>query len=337
MTPQEFSAESNFLATLASGTGLTPSVVARLVRSASHCYKKFEIPKRDGGRREIRQPSREIKLLQRWCIREVIARLPVHLAALAYRPMVGINVTAEKHSHGRFLLHLDFENFFPSITQQDLIELCQRNASRLRPHIQCDEDIFAFTKLVCCDGRLTIGAPSSPPLSNAVMCEFDMELWAACQANLIIYTRYADDLYFSSNTPGSLAVVGGLVEKALRNAPCPRLVLNPAKTRRSSKKRQRRVLGLVLSTEDRVSLGRERKRQIRARVYRGALGQLKPDEIVSLNGMLAFARSIEPDFVASLKRRYGDAVAQGIRFDPTFRRRGLRRQRRTRGASASRS
>lgn len=337
MTPHLFAADSNFIAALADGTGLTRPIVASLIRSASHRYKSFEIPKHDGGRREIHQPSREIKLLQRWCVREIISRFPVHLAAMAYRPSLGIRATAQAHARARFLLHLDFQNFFPSITQEDLLALTLEHASRLRPHIQSLEDAAAFTKLVCRNGRLTIGAPSSPPLSNAVMCEFDTHLWAACQSHLIVYTRYADDLYFSSNTPAALAVVEGLVADTLRGVRCPRLELNRDKTTWSSKKRSRCVLGLVLSTEDKVSLGRERKRQIRVRVHLASLGRLNPDDIESLNGMIAFARSIEPDFIKSLQGRYGDDAKRsgcGLRFAPIVKRSGLRRQHKSRATHA---
>lgn len=326
-----------FLSAVAAGTGLAPVTVFKLIRSASHRYKSFPIPKSDGSARIIHQPAREIKLLQRWCVRKIISRFPEHPAALAYKPKTGIKAAAELHGRSRFLLHLDFKNFFPSIKEEDVLALCLENSSRLLPYIQNLDDRKAFCRLVCRNGCLTIGAPSSPALSNAVMHGFDTEVWSVCRHHTIEYSRYADDLYFSSNVPGALKVVAGLVADTLRGVRCPRLELNRDKTSWSSKKRRRRVLGLVLSTEDKVSIGRERKRQIRVRVYLATLGRLKPDEIESLNGMIAFARSIEPDFIKSLQGRYGDDAERsgcGLRFAPKVKRRGLRRQHKSRATHA---
>ncbi len=294
-----------FIENLARGTGLSYSLVDKLVRSASHRYKKFSVPKRGGsGSRTLYQPSREIKLLQRWCVKEVISRLPVHAAAMAYRDRIGIRATADLHAHGRFLCRLDFTDFFPSITARDIHALFVENASRLLPHVEGDDDIQAFCNLTCRRGCLVIGAPSSPALSNAIMREFDDVLWASCQARLICYSRYADDLFFSSNTQDALRPVEDFVAEALRESRCPRLVVNQRKTVRSSMKTGRRVLGLVLSSEKKVSIGRKKKRYTRSLVFKAIGPGLEPAEVSRLNGMLSFFKSVEPSFLASLRKRY---------------------------------
>ena len=64
--------------------GLPESFIHTVARSASHAYKAYSIPKRTGGTRTIYHPSRVLKGLQRWLLRNVIEELPVHAAATAY-------------------------------------------------------------------------------------------------------------------------------------------------------------------------------------------------------------------------------------------------------------
>src|SRR5436305_13792167 len=100
--------------------GLTTEAIERIARSASHNYKTYLVPKRSGGYREIHHPSKQLKGLQRWLLQNVIEHLPVHAAAAAYLKGMSIRANAERHVNSRFLLRIDLQNFFPSITQVDL-------------------------------------------------------------------------------------------------------------------------------------------------------------------------------------------------------------------------
>lgn len=61
-----------------------------MVRTASHHYKTYAIPKRDGGTRTIEHPSKKLKALQRWLLTNVLEGLPVHPAAMAYKKGISI-------------------------------------------------------------------------------------------------------------------------------------------------------------------------------------------------------------------------------------------------------
>lgn len=70
---------------IAADSGLLPRHVERIILTAPLRYKIFEIPKRGGGMREVAQPAREVKTLQRWVVRELKPLLPIHSAATAYQ------------------------------------------------------------------------------------------------------------------------------------------------------------------------------------------------------------------------------------------------------------
>ena len=105
------------------------SELITLLRTAPHRYKIYGVPKRSGkGFRVIAQPSPEIKVLQRWVTTHVLSKYPIHSAAMAYRPNIGIRENAAKHVRQRFLLKMDFKDFFPSIKALDFEQHTQKYA-----------------------------------------------------------------------------------------------------------------------------------------------------------------------------------------------------------------
>ena len=129
------------------------------------------------------------------------------------------------------------------------------------------------------------------------------------------YTRYADDLFFSASAPGVLAAVEAELPIILANIDCPAgLQVNKAKTRHSSKKRRRRVTGLVLGSAGEVSVGRHLKREIRALIHR--YDSLDKDAKTRLAGTLAYINGVEPNVINRLIMKYGAAVIAAARRPP---------------------
>lgn len=292
--------------------GVPVTYIEGLVRSANHLYKVFSIERRGGGqRRTIEQPSRALKFLQRWLIANVLQDVPIHNAAAAY--VVGSNILshAEKHVMNDYLLRLDFRNFFPSITERDLRQHLIRNRSYLH-FAEEDEDLQFVVSVVSRNGGLTIGAPSSPALANQVMYQFDDLLYRWCRERDVTYTRYADDLYFSTLQRDVLRLIRGKVVELLSSIDYPRMSLNDAKTAHTSRKKKRLVTGLSLTSDGRVSLGRKKKREIRGLIHKFDKGSIIPEKISYLAGYLAYARSVEPTFINSLKRKYGENLIRAV-------------------------
>jgi hypothetical protein len=264
------------------------------------------IEKRGGrGRREIAQPTKEIKFLQRMLIKHELATIAIHDAAIAYRPGMSIADHARPHAHGRYLLKLDFKNFFPSIKWPAI-------AHRLTQDTQYTKvELWILRNLICRAAnstsvhQLSIGAPSSPHVSNYVLHEFDSRLTDFCSSLGVRYTRYADDLALSSKTPGTLDDVEQEVRHLLEQLDYLGLQLNEEKSVNVSRKRRRTLVGLTLSNDGHVSIGRDAKRQLRGAIHRAALGTLGPEDTANLRGRLAFVYAVDPAFVDQLLARYG--------------------------------
>lgn len=299
---------------LSSDTMIQASALEYLIRSAPYRYKVFEVEKKGGmGKRTIAQPAREVKALQYWVIDNVLRDFPIHPAAMAYRKGSSIRDNASLHAQQRFLLKLDFADFFHSITAQDF----EAYLAASSPNKWTREEVVQLERILFWNrnraGRLimSIGAPSSPALSNALMFEFDERVQAICRGMTVNYSRYADDLTFSTNFPNILRDVDAHVEGICRDLKHPRLVLRREKTVHASRAGSRRVTGLVLSNAGTVSLGRERKRLIRAEVHHFLSGNMEPEDAIRLRGMLAFVNAAEPTFLDRLRDAYGtDAISR---------------------------
>lgn len=296
----------NLLSVMSLYTGLREHEISRIMSSAPSRYKVFHISKRDGSLREIAQPAPEVKFLQRALMSILLDKLPVHPCATAYVRGGSIRMNAEPHAKNGPILKLDFKNFFPSFKSSDWVNYCHRTGC-----LADDIDIHASSRLLFRRAKgesrlkLAIGAPSSPMLSNILMHEFDIAVLAAVEGQKITYTRYADDMTFSAPRLGYLSDVMRKVARIIRALDSPNLDLNGEKTTLVTKKFRRSVTGLTLTNDGHVSIGRERKRKIRATVHRALLGNLSELEMQVLVGMLAYANAVEPTFIQKLSQHYG--------------------------------
>ncbi|MBN9018038.1 MAG: retron St85 family RNA-directed DNA polymerase [Rhizobiales bacterium] len=302
---------------LALATGMDVGLVGRVLRSAPVRYKTYLIPKRTNGFREISQPAVEVKALQRGLIEILLRDLPVHEAATAYRVGMSIKDNAQRHAGNGPILKMDFKDFFPSIKPRDWISYCTETGVLIDQTDIHLTTLLLFHRPKGTSGmRLAIGAPSSPFLSNALMFNFDKAIAEAVAKDHVRYTRYADDLTFSAPRTGHLVNVEKIVRSVLRGLEYPRLLVNQDKTTRVTRKYGRKVTGLTLTNDGRVSIGHGRKRQIRAAVHHASLGKLDERSLAELKGLLGFANSAEPQFVITLIEKYGADIIHQIQKSP---------------------
>ncbi|QAX83237.1 RNA-directed DNA polymerase [Pseudomonas sp. DTU12.3] len=302
---------------LASKLLISTAELVTFVNTAPYRYKVYTIPKRGGrGVRVIAQPTEVLKVIQRMVLDSFLKDLPVHDCATAYRDGVSIKENAVAHLDSKYLLKMDFSEFFPSINPSDLIlHIKKHKGSVSREDAYAVKKIFFWARKKDPLHRLSIGAPSSPFISNTLMYEFDCKVFDECARVGVNYTRYADDLTFTTNVRGVLFGLLDVVNKICAELTYPKLRINSDKTVFSSKGNNRHITGLVLTNDDKVSLGRERKRYFRSLIHKYSLGELSGEDIYALKGRLAFARHVEPEFYSAVVRKYGaDLIASIMVF-----------------------
>lgn len=287
--------------------------VSAFIFTAPYRYKVYPIPKRNGGFREIAQPSRALKFMQKIIISELEKMLKVHDNAYAYVKGRSIKDNVEKHQQNAYILKVDFCEFFNSITPLDL-EHCLKNngLDSLMSSKELLNKLFFYKKSKKSALSMSIGAPSSPFLSNAIMYNFDSVISNLCSNKNITYTRYADDLTFSTNEKGILYEFIDEIDKVIKDIDSPKLKLNDKKTIFASKKCNRHITGIVINNDGELSIGREKKRYLSSLIHKFSLNVLNEKEVEHLKGYLAYVNKIEPSFIRRMKIKYGVEVVNSI-------------------------
>lgn len=291
-------------------TILEEDYILNVAQTSSQRYKKFHIPKRNGSLRTIFQPSKELKGIQRVIHDEVLKTLPSHIASAAYKEGSSIKKHADQHRKSNYLLRLDFKDFFESISDHDIRTFANQNlVGKISGWTSDDTNLLV--KLATFKGALTIGSITSPLLSDAIRYNLDVALFSFSHELGITYTRYADDLYFSTNNRGVLKTILSKVEDVISNLDYPsQLKINRSKTYHSSKKNKMMVTGLTLTNDYKISIGRAKKREIRSKIYNWS--RLDLEQKRHLSGYLSYIKSVEPAFINTLCSKYGANIIREI-------------------------
>ncbi|WP_318442572.1 retron St85 family RNA-directed DNA polymerase [Photobacterium leiognathi] len=279
-------------------------------------YKVYTIPKRNGGNRTIAHPAKKLKLYQRELIKILDNILPIHPCSFAYKKNTSIKDNAEMHIKNSYLLKMDLSDFFNSIT----FDIVKENLTR--HNIFLTKESYNLLKCIAfwCpsksrDGKfiLSVGAPSSPSLSNFIMYNFDETVNVICKSYNVTYTRYADDLFFSTNEKNTLEKLPNIINFILDTLFKSEININHSKTKFSSKAHNRHITGITLANNCKASIGRERKRNISSQVHKYKLGLLDNTQTKKLQGLIGFAKNIEPEFYQKLEKKYSIDIINKIK------------------------
>ncbi len=235
-------------------------------------YVAFEIPKRSGGMRPIHAPIGLLRQLQEKLNIEFQALYRPHPNAHGFLKERSIVTNAKEHVGKRWVLNVDLLDFFPSVNFGRIRGLFMKPPFDMAPAAAT-----VCAQIVTHRNGLPQGAPTSPVLSNFIAATLDRRLLRLARQNRLAYSRYADDITFSSNAqtfPPALATrevhASGIIsveagdELVLAIAQSG-FAVNPAKVRISSHTAYQSVTGLCVNA--RINVGRRRVRRIRAMLH----------------------------------------------------------------------
>ena len=244
----------------------------------SRAYKSFSVPKRNGGVRQVSSPVHRLKYLQR-LLHESLAKIGGESGAVhGFVKGKSIVTNASNHAARNYVLNLDLEDFFPSITRERIYGRLRRGPYILEPKIAHLIASLATDS----ESRLPQGSPSSPTIANAVASRLDSDMIRLCRSYGCWYTRYADDITISTSrnrlawqiarypsTRGTIPVVLGdaLVDVIEDNG----FRVNHTKTRLQYKSSRQMCTGLIVNT-DRVSPPRKYIRKTRSTLHHWSVG-----------------------------------------------------------------
>lgn len=293
---------------LAVATSLPLSELTSIIDTAPRRYKVYFIRKRNGGWRQIAHPARELKIIQRCTLEKYLSKYPVHAAAAAYVKGRGIIDNALVHASNPWFLKLDFQNFFPSITVGDWRKFREKSPHKIFSNLDRDIDssILFWGEGTPQPRVLSIGAPTSPMVSNIILFDLDASISELAIKHNVNYSRYADDITISGLSSADVLNFEKVLRREVGRLKFPTLTFNDTKRGIFGRGDRRLVTGLVVTPQGTVSLGRERKRMMSALLHKFALNQLDPEKQGILKGMLGLAIATEPALLDRMRLKYGN-------------------------------
>lgn len=295
----------------------------RKVSKTTH-YQRFTIPKKTGGERLISAPMPRLKAAQHWVLETLLKPVAIDAAAHGFVPGRSIVTNAKPHVGAAIVINLDLKDFFPSVGWLRVRGLYQ--SLGYAPQIAtilaliCTE---AEVQQIEIDGRrwfvhasdrhLPQGSPASPAITNLLCRRLDKRLSGLAAKAGFTYTRYADDLTFS--TRDADADVGRLIGMVRRIVTAEGFVVHPDKTRVMRRSRRMEVTGLVVN--DRLGVPRDILRNFKATLFKierdgpeGARWGSAAHVFDAAIGFANFVHMVDPAKGGALKTRVQALIAQ---------------------------
>lgn len=213
-------------------------------------YKEFFIKKKSGGDRQILSPDYKLKLVQRR-LSHVLSLIYMGRASVhGFRQGKSIITNAERHTRHKALLNIDLNDFFPTIHFGRI-----RGILQTFPYNLSKDGATLVAGFCCYKGKLPQGAPTSPIISNMICSRLDHELQQFAYGEHCIYSRYVDDITFSTTNRNGFSqnIIGGghsewvagpkLTEIVTKNG----FKINQKKTRIRFYTERQEVTGLIVN------------------------------------------------------------------------------------------
>lgn len=259
---------------LADLLGYKPQALAYIIYCTplNDKYTNFDIPKKGGGVRTIKAPSPKLKKLQTHlahflygCLKEIDEARNNAAVSYGFREQSTVSANAKNHKRRRYVLNLDIHDFFSAF-----------NFGRVRGYFLKDrnfllkEEVATTIAQIACDGTaLPQGSPCSPVISELIGQILDLRLLRFAKKHGVRYSRYADDLTFSTNQkefPLAVAIQNGpgspdwsLGDNLVQQIKSCGFTVNPSKTRMHVKGSRQMVTGLVVNEKANIKSDYYRK------------------------------------------------------------------------------
>jgi RNA-directed DNA polymerase len=274
----------NNLTDLSRNIGINSSYLNSLIYNSHKFYNSYYLRKKSGGKRMIDAPSIPLKSIQAWILRNILENISISDRAFGFVKSKGIKNNAKVHLGKKYILCTDIRDFFHSTSYNNVKNVFKRIYKN-------QQLVNSLSNLCTYNGYLPQGAVTSPCLSNIIFKEIDDSILSLCNKKNIYYSRYADDLTFSSNDLNKLKEI---LPEIIKICNKKGYKINNDKTRFMSGKKRIVVTGIILNS-NKLSIGRRKKKNIRAALHNYIIKKSKKVKINSLLGDLAFLRDIEPN------------------------------------------
>lgn len=222
-------------------------------------YQYNILAKSNGEPRLIEAPKERLKQIQRKIHSAILSNIPVHNAAHGFVKQKSIKTFVDPHVARPVVIAMDLQHFFMAISAGRIYRMFQK--------LGYSEEISTLLKGLCTHAtpetyinrindsqekkrlraeHLPQGAATSPTLANIAAFNLDVRVSAAAQSLGFEYTRYADDMAFSSENFNA-SRNQRLINLVTRIAQFEGFAINKRKTRIMTQAQRQKLVGIVIN------------------------------------------------------------------------------------------
>ncbi|MBU2494680.1 MAG: retron St85 family RNA-directed DNA polymerase [Bacteroidetes bacterium] len=251
-------------------------------------YRRYPMLKKNGKIRIVYQPNPTVKAIQCWILRHILDKVNPSEYSTAFRKNKSTLDNVSPHKHNRFFFRTDIVDFFPTINRSRVFFLFKNIGYDTKQAI-------LLARLCTCSNLLPQGAVTSPSISNLVVNKMDRRLAGYANKKNIVYTRYADDLTFSSNNRSVLNNSIRLIKRIIEEE---EFIVNLEKTNFIGPSKSCKITGLIKNTsEPSFGIGKKKKNRMRCVMYYHIVKKITIDPNYSSDnsiiGWLSFLNSVD--------------------------------------------
>lgn len=287
-------------------------------------YTHFHVFKKNGDKRLIWAPKRDLRRLQKWILENILEKFPLHSSAKGFVKNESIISNATAHQKKKIVLNLDLKDFFHTFDFRRVLGLFKSmgysgkvstilamlTTESDRKRISIHDQLYFVEKGV---RKLPQGAPSSPMITNLICWKLDNRLTGLAKKFGWDYSRYADDLTFSGDDVSQVKHIYHLTRKIIEDE---NLVINNNKIKFLRPSNRQMVTGIIVN--DKISFPREWRRKLRAELHtlakyvdNGNFQEATKYSLNSLKGKIALIKMINLNSAFVLKQKL-DSIIEKI-------------------------
>lgn len=288
------------------------------VKGPNNFYQSFEIPKKNGSLRKIDAPKGKLKYVQKrlaellwinqvkvWKDKEKSfeyniyqknlyssERYRVPMISHAFETNKSIITNSKIHRNKNYVLNIDLKDFFKSFHFGRVKGFFEKNKDFKVP----TDVAITIAQLSCYKGVLPQGAPSSPIITNLICQIMDYKILRLAKKHKLDYTRYADDLTFSTNCHDIVNEYSSFLDELEKEVNKAGFKINEDKTRIQYNTSRQMVTGIIVNKK--LGIPREYCKDTRAmadRLYKTGSFEIneKVGNMNQLNGRFAFINQLD--------------------------------------------
>ena len=255
-------------------------------------YEEIHIPKRNGDVRVIHAVKGRLKTLQAKTYEKLSSTYKPSTYAKGFVKKSSIIRHAKIHRNKKLIISFDIKDFFPSITWARVFGMFKSQPFNF------PEEWAIYLAQICCldkNGPIAQGAITSPYISNMLCRKLDSRLSKLAKKERLDYSRYADDLTFSTNKYVNIENIRNWVEEIVKDES---FELNHAKTRVLKKHQRQAVTGIIVN--EGINVNRKYIKNVKALIH-NCMKDGVINHIVKTNGYKDSRNSCAPIYIGDNK------------------------------------